>query len=248
VKTDFKRRSVTGDAIQQQLDQRVQVHNEELQEKEQARLAAEEKAEQAEEQVKNLEGALKEAQEKIESLERTLEEESRRVAVILSERNSYKNKSESLSREMNRFGRGKSWEEVDGIMSKHQDVQAQLSVYKAENKRLLDENEDFRTALVKQGNAAGGSGRRSPGGGGSGGPVTKSLEQQAEEMQRMTVLMTEALDDKTMQLETQRNMNRKLLHRVQALERLLLQKGLTLGGDDSEDDDEEEDDDMSTSK
>ena len=44
-----------------------------------------------------------------------------------------------------------------------------------------------------------------------------------------------------------RSMNRKLLHRVQALEKILLQKGFTVAGDDSDDDEEEDEDDSQSS-
>lgn len=58
------------------------------------------------------------------------------------------------------------------------------------------------------------------------------------ELQRLILNLTESVHDKDTQLETQREMNRRLVGRIARLEALLAEKGGTLSDDDEEDDED----------
>lgn len=213
----------------------LQAQEQQLKEQHEQALKSQEQELQATEKAREtLAAQLREMEDKVQKLERSLDEESRRTTSLVGERNAYKNKAESLSREMHRLGRGRSLDEIDNVVSKHQDIQAQLAVAKAENKRLLDENEEYRVALASskdmlakktQGTAA-----------------ARAMEQHSE-LQRVNQLLTESLNDKVLQLETQRGMNRKMIHRMELLQKKLTSLGQAIDDDEDDEDDEEDDED-----
>ena len=136
--------------------------------------------------------------------------------------------------------------------------QAQAAVYRAEIKRLQDELEDMRqVAASPTPSSATSSARASMSRAsakffrmpsevkaaiaGLGGDKEKDGPQGVAELHRITQSLTESVHDKDMQLQTQRDMNRRLLLRIGRLEKLVRDAGVALREEESE---AEDDDDM----
>jgi len=125
------------------------------------------------------------------------------------ERNSFKQKSDSLAKEMSRLTRnGMELVQIERIMHDNSVLRTEMSTLKSQKKKLADELEELRvaykTSLQAQVMA------------GLDGEAVRALEQRVE-LERVLKELTEYVHAKEMQLETLKEVNRALTDELQKL-------------------------------
>ena len=158
------------------------------------------------------------AQEKQKSESRKLELESLQIKnqKLQAERNSYKQKADSLSKEVGRLCRhGRTLRDVEKIVADEEARQMEVSLLKAQKRQALEDLHYYRTAyeqtMVAQKQA------------GLDGDAVKALQQNAE-LERVISDMTEYVNAKEMQLETLKEVNQALSEELHMLARASMSK------------------------
>jgi len=138
-------------------------------------------------------------------LSRDLQEQTSKVTQLITQRNSFKNKSDSLGRDITRLCRGKTAAEVEHILSSYDSLQVQTSLLRAERDHAVDEASTFKDALE----GAQKVNETMKGKGAAQQAVAKSIE-----MQRLLTDLTETIGEKDLQITALRDSNKMLAQQL----------------------------------
>ena len=161
---------------------------------------------------------LEKARKKIEELETTVQDEKKMLANVKleaskvklqfqktrGERNTYKQKADSLVKEMSRICRnGKGIEDIEKIMNEHETLVTEVAQLRSEKKKAINEAQECRNeyeeyvkAQIQQS--------------GEGNSEAVKILKRNKELERIVSEMTEYLNAKQMQLESVQDANRSL--------------------------------------
>mmetsp|Transcript_31097 Transcript_31097/g.40043 ORF Transcript_31097/g.40043 Transcript_31097/m.40043 type:complete len:213 (-) Transcript_31097:92-730(-) len=150
-----------------------------------------------------------ECMQKMQQLHEDLQETTNKVTRLTTQRNSFKNKAESLARDLTRLCRGKTAADIEQIVGKHEELQVQVSVLRAERDHAKDEAKTYKDALEGAKEVQ----ERAKSKGAAHQAVAQSLE-----MQRLLTSLTETIGEKDLQLEALRESNKMLAQQIIELE------------------------------
>jgi hypothetical protein len=144
----------------------------------------------------------KQCQAEVDTLQRIIQ-------VIKTERNNYKQKADSLAKELSRICRGgRTLRDVEKVLIDEESRKTEINVLRAQKKEALDNLQQYRAAyeqqLIAQLNI------------GIDGAAIKALEQKAE-LERVVSDLTEYINAKEMQLQTMVQINQALTHEMKQL-------------------------------
>jgi len=136
-----------------------------------------------------------------------------------AEKNSVRQKADSLAREMSRICRnGRTLDVVEQILSSHESMTIEVELLRSQKRRALEELEDVRGAYDDSVRA-----RERLGKGKGGKDLVRALEQRVE-LERVVEDLTEYVGAKEMQIGTMREVNRELNEEIRVLERTRLDR------------------------
>ena len=155
-------------------------------------------------------------QETVEKLEKQLNEETMKsskyksrfeksnsiVQRLKGEKNMFKQKADSLAKEMSRICRnGKGINEIEKLIHDHEVLMTEVSVLKAQKKEALEDLEQSRSAYesILEAHALAGID----------GEAVRAIQRRVD-LERVVADLTEYVNAKEMQLETTREINRAL--------------------------------------
>jgi len=175
----------------------------------QMQMQLEKQAEAAEQIRQAAEKTAEECMQKMQQLHEDLQETTNKVTRLTTQRNSFKNKAESLARDLTRLCRGKTAADIEQIVGKHEELQVQVSVLRAERDHAKDEAKTYKDALEGAKEVQ----ERAKSKGAAHQAVAQSLE-----MQRLLTSLTETIGEKDLQLEALRESNKMLAQQIIELE------------------------------
>lgn len=170
----------------------------------------------AHERIESLEEALRAETNKFSSHQSKVEMEQMKVQKLKAERNSYKQKAESLSKEMSRICRdGRTIREIEKILADDATRREEVNVLREQKRKAIEQVEHFRTAYEQSLSIQKLSGIDHDAG--------KLLERNAE-LERLLSELTEYLNAKEMQLDTMKQVNDTLQSEIRNLARASMSK------------------------
>ena len=168
------------------------------------------------ERIGSLDEALQSETSKNSSHQSKLEMEQMKVQKLKAERNSYKQKGDSLAKEMSRICRdGRTIREIEKILADDATRREEVNVLREQKRKALEQVEHFRTAyeqLLGMQKLAG-----------IDIDTGKLLERNAE-LERLLSELTEYLNAKEMQLDTMKQVNDTLQSEIRHLARASMSK------------------------
>jgi hypothetical protein len=137
---------------------------------------------------------------------------------LLAERNSFKQKAESLSKEIGRICRnGRSIRDIERVMADDQSRRQETELLREQKRKAISERDDYRAALEQSRMAAQLSGMDHD--------VARVLERNVE-LERLLSELSEYLGAKEMQLDTLRQVNAALQMELRDLHKMHLNTNL----------------------
>lgn len=183
---------------------------------------AQDKLESSHIQVKLLEEKIVKESKKAESCRVELDTQQMKIQKLKAERNSYKQKSDSLSKEISRVCRqGRTIKDVERIIADDAARRQEVTLLREQKRKALEDLNHYRTSF-EQSRAA----QRLAG---FDHETTKVLERNAE-LERLLAEITEYVSAKEMQLETMKQINDSLQGEIRELHRV--QRSINLGKND----------------
>jgi hypothetical protein len=168
------------------------------------------------EKIASLELSLQAEAAKTASYQSKLEMEQMTVQKLKAERNSYKQKGDSLAKEMSRLCRdGRTVREIEKILADDATRQEEVVVLREQKRKALEQVEHFRTAYEQSLCAQRLAGLDHDAG--------KLLERNAE-LERLLTELTEYLNAKEMQLDTMKQVNDALQSEIRDLAKAHMSK------------------------
>jgi len=160
-------------------------------------------------QVESSQAKMKKEQKVAEMCRSQMESANMKCQRIKVERNTFKQKAESLAKDMSRVCRnGMGVDEIETVMQEYETMKHEVSLLKTQKRRLLDELDESRRlheqsikAQVKAG---------------IDGEAVRALEQR-DELERVVSELTEYVNAKEMQLQTLMEVNQTLQDEVHNL-------------------------------
>ena len=154
-------------------------------------------------------GKTRREQNHAEKCKAQLESANKKCQKLKVERNTYKQRADSLAKDMSRVCRnGMGVENIEVIMQDYEKMTHELSLIKTQKRKALDELEESRRmhqhSIEAQMKA------------GIDGEVVRAVEQR-DELERIVLELTEYIDAKEMQLETLQEVNNALLDEITVL-------------------------------
>jgi hypothetical protein len=205
--------------IQLELDEASKHYNESQKEVERLRLSNAAYIDErniALNRIESLEETLKEETSKYASYQSKLEMEQMKVQKLKAERNSYKQKGDSLVKEMSRLCRdGRTIRDIEKILADDTTRREEVNVLREQKRKALEQVEHFRTAYEQSLSMQKLSGIDLDTG--------KILERNAE-LERLLSELTEYLNAKEMQLDTLKQVNDALQSEIRTLARASMSK------------------------
>ena len=135
---------------------------------------------------------------------------------LQAERNNYKQKADSLSKEVSRLCRnGRTLRDIEKIVLDEESRQMEVSLLKSQKRQALEDLHHFRTAYERTVMAQHKAGLD--------GEAMRALEQKAE-LERVISEMTEYVNAKEMQLETLKQVNQALSEELHMLAQASMSK------------------------
>jgi hypothetical protein len=176
----------------------------------------EEELSNAKEQIITLEQSLQIESTKNSSHQSKLEMEQMKVQKLKAERNSYKQKCDSLAKEMNRICRdGRSIREIEKILADDATRREEVNVLREQKRKALEQVEQFRTAYEQSIGIQKLAGLDHD--------SIKLLERNAE-LERLLSELTEYVTAKEMQLDTMKQVNDTLQFEIRELAKASMSK------------------------
>ena len=165
----------------------------------------------SQERIASLEEALRAATSQFSSHQSQLEMEQMKVQKLKAERNSYKQKGDSLAKEMSRICRdGRTIREIEKLLADDATRREEVNVLREQKRKALEQVEHFRTAYEQSLSIQKLAGMDHDAG--------KLLERNAE-LERLLSELTEYLNAKEMQLDTMKQVNDTLQSEIRNLAR-----------------------------
>ena len=208
-----------GDSLKTELNEMNQRYIEITQEMEKVsnfEKECREELEQTRSTMEDLQKRLAEEKQQGKARQSQLERLQVKNQKLHAERNNYKQKADSLSKEVGRLCRnGRTLRDVEKIIADEEARQMEVSLLKQQKRQALEDLHHYRTAyeqtIVAQKNA------------GLDGEAVRALEQKAE-LERVISDMTEYVNAKEMQLETLKEVNQALQEELHMLARANMSK------------------------
>ena len=131
------------------------------------------------------------------------------VQRLRGEKNMFRQKADSLAREMSRICRnGKGINEIEKVIHDHEVLQGEVSLLKAQKKEALEDMEQSRSALH--------SALQAQELAGIDGEAVRAIQRRMD-LERVVAELTEYVNAKEMQLETTREINRALTEEMHVM-------------------------------
>ena len=222
LQSSFKELSET---VQQQDKLRVQLEesnkryeslNEELERVTQFEKECRAELKETKQTVERLTDRISHDEETVASVHTTLDVLQKKNQQLKGERNSFKQKNDSLSKEISRLCRnGRSIQEIEKIMSDHESRKQEVALLRQQKRKALEEAHLYRTSYEQSKFATQIAGVDVE--------THRALERNAE-LERLLAEMTEYVNAKEMQMETMKQVNEHLQSEIHSLAQASLNK------------------------
>lgn len=159
-----------------------------------------------EKSIQQLNKSLEIEKTKSDKLKKDAEDTKIKYQHVRTEKSMYKQKAESLAKEMTRICRnGMGIDDIEKLIHNHKVVVTEVNLLKAQKKKALEELKEYRTAYEDA--------RQVQEQAGIDGETLRALGQRAE-LERVVSELTEILHAKEMQLETMKDVNKSLSEEI----------------------------------
>ena len=140
----------------------------------------------------------------------------KKIQLLKGERNSFKQKNESLSKEVARLCKnGRSIKDIEKILADHQLLLEEMEALRQQKRKALEDAHQYRTSYQRS--------RAAHELAGTDGETRAALERTAE-LERLLAELTEYVTAKEMQLETMKQVNKQLQQEIHSLAQANLDK------------------------
>ncbi|KAL3944620.1 MAG: hypothetical protein SGBAC_001280 [Bacillariaceae sp.] len=161
------------------------------------------------ERIDTLTIGVKQEEEKLTSFKKEIEPLQKKNQKLKAERNSFKQKNDSLTKEIARICRnGRSVNEIDKILSNYESLLEEIELLRKQKKKALEDAHQYRMSYEQAKTAQEKSGLDTQ---------TSSVLERNAELERVIAEMTEYVNAKEMQLETMKQVNEHLQQEIHSL-------------------------------
>jgi hypothetical protein len=170
----------------------------------------------AKQSIEHMTAQIDEEREKVTSCRAQLDPLQKQIQQLKGERNSYKQKNESLSKEVGKLCRnGRTIKDIEKLVADHQALQEEVETLRKQKRKALEDAHQYRMSYTQSKVAQELSGVETE--------TRVSLERNAE-LERLLAEMTEYVNAKEMQLDTMKQVNEQLQKEIHSLAKANLGK------------------------